>query len=137
MDIYLCSFSINKNEIAINDILIRKGLSSRVDVSKDQSRSEQGPPIELIFTYPVVFNFQHLSSYWKGKNHEKLRSDKTYFRISIFGGKLWISAGSHDYIICSIFHGLSNDENSIRFGSEIKKLWIFSRGWVCQNFKLP
>ena len=39
-----------------------------------------------------------------------------------FGGKLLTVAGGRSYIICRVFHGLSNAENSIRFGSQIRKL---------------
>ena len=46
-------------------------------------------------------------------------------------------AGGRSYIICRVFHGLSNAENPIRFGQQIRKLLIFSWGRVSQNFKLP
>ena len=36
-----------------------------------------------------------------------------------------IVAGGRSYIICRVFHGLSNAENLIRFGSKIRKLEIF------------
>ena len=32
-------------------------------------------------------------------------------------------AGGRSYIICRVFHELSNAENRIRFGPQIRKLW--------------
>ena len=44
------------------------------------------------------------------------------FKFKFFGGKLLIAAGGRSYIICRVFRGLSNAENPIQFGPEIRKL---------------
>ena len=47
---------------------------------------------------------------------------KSFFEIEFFGGKLLTLAGGRSYIICRVFRGLSNFENHVRFGSQIRKL---------------
>ena len=70
------------------------------------------------------------------KSRKTIIGQGHFFEFLFFGGKLLIVADGRSYIICRVFRGLSNTENLVRFGSEIRKLWVFSRGRICQNFKL-
>ena len=63
------------------------------------------------------------------------QSQKLEFRI--FPLKQVAVMTRHGYTICRVFHGLSDAENPIWFRPQIRKLWIFFWGRVCQNFKLP
>ena len=56
------------------------------------------------------------------KSRKTVAGHGYFFGNEFFGGKLLIVAGGRSYIICRVFHGLSNAENPIRFDLQLRKL---------------